>query len=78
MNYRDKESAKFQAPDKDLSFKASITQQTIWISLDQIPQLIRKEKLAISRHITTIFKGHKLNENPVVAENVVTAPNKKI
>jgi len=50
---------------------------TVWLSLNQISALFRRDKSVISRHLRNIFKTGELNRNRVVAKNATTATDGK-
>jgi len=52
--------------------------ETFWLSLNQISELFEKDKSVISRHLKNIFKDNELNKNSVVAFFATTATDGKI
>jgi len=52
--------------------------ETVWLSLNQIAQLFKRDKSVVSRHIKNIFEEQELFENLVVANFATTATDGKI
>ena len=53
----------------DLDVAVSSTENTVWLSLDQISKLFEKDKSTVSRHIRNIFSEGELIEEAAVAKN---------
>lgn len=51
---------------------------TVWLSLNQIADLLGRDKSTISRHISNVFAEGELERNAVVAEFATTAADGKI
>ena len=63
----------------DLDVAVSSTENTVWLSLDQISKLFEKDKSTVSRHIRNIFSEGELEEEATVAKNAtVQSPLKKL
>jgi prophage maintenance system killer protein len=54
-----------------------IEKDTVWLSLDQLAQLLDRDKSVISRHIKNIFSEKELYKKSVVANFATTAPDGK-
>ena len=52
----------------DLDVAVSSTENTVWLSLDQVSKLFEKDKSTVSRHIRNIFSEGELIEEAVVAK----------
>ena len=52
----------------DLDVAVSSTENTVWLSLDQISKLFEKDKSTVFRHIRNIFSEGELIEEAVVAK----------
>ena len=52
----------------DLDVAVSSTENTVWLSLDQISKLFEKDRSTVSRHIRNIFSEGELIEEAVVAK----------
>ena len=48
--------------------------ETVWLTLDQMAELFKRDKSVISRHISNIFKEEELDKNSTVA-NFATVQN---
>jgi len=51
--------------------------ETVWLSLNQIAELLGRDKSTISRHIANVFAEGELERNSVVAEFATTATDGK-
>ena len=67
----------FTSQDKEISLSVSIEGETVWLSLDQLSSLFKRDKSSISRHITNIFKEGELERDSVVANFATTAADGK-
>lgn len=52
--------------------------ETVWLSLQQLADLFRRDKSVISRHLRNIFASQELAREAVVAKNATTAADGKI
>lgn len=50
---------------------------TVWLSLNQLAELLGRDKSTISRHISTVFTEGELERKSVVAEFATTAADGK-
>ncbi len=57
----------FKAEDGKISVDARFTEETVWLSLDQLALLFERDKSTISRHIKNIFEEGELNRHATVA-----------
>ena len=55
--------------DGELELKVSIEQENVWLSLNQICELLDRDKSVISRHIKNIFLEKELDKFSTVAKN---------
>ena len=53
--------------NEDIKLEVNIKEETVWLSLDQMANLFKRDKSVISRHIKNIFKEKELEENSTVA-----------
>ena len=58
--------------------EVKIDEATVWLSLNQIADLFKRDKSVISRHIKNIFNENELSQNSVVANFATTAADGKI
>ena len=61
----------------NIECKVSFSNDTLWLSLDQISKVFKKNKSTISRHIRNIFESEELDKNSVVAKFATTANDGK-
>ena len=61
------ELIKFEDGDFSLDVNVSPSEDTVWLTLDQISLLFERDKSVISRHIRNILKIGELDENGCVA-----------
>ena len=55
-----------------------LTEETVWLSLNQLADLFERDKSVISRHLRNIFEEKELNKGSVVAKYATTASDGKI
>lgn len=51
--------------------------ETVWLSLNQMVQLFKRDKSVISRHVNNVFKEGELDRDSVVAKFATTASDGK-
>ena len=61
----------------NIECKVNFSNDTLWLSLDQISKVFKKNKSTISRHIRNIFESEELDKNSVVANFATTANDGK-
>ena len=52
--------------------------ETVWLSLDQMAELFKRDKSVISRHIRNIFEEEELEKSSVVAKFATTVTDGKV
>ena len=52
----------------ELDVRVSASENTVWLTLDQIASLFEKDKSTVSRHIKNIFSEHELEKEATVAK----------
>ena len=62
----------FKTEDGKISVDARFSQETVWLSLDQMADLFERDKSTISRHIKNVFEEGELAREPVVADFATT------
>jgi prophage maintenance system killer protein/prophage antirepressor-like protein len=62
----------------EVELKATIENETVWLTQKQLCELFDRDKSVVSRHIKNIFKDNELDEFSVVAKNATTASDGKI
>lgn len=60
------ELVEFNHDETALNVIVSPSDETIWLSLNQITELFERDKSTISRHINNVFKDGELDRNSVV------------
>lgn len=55
----------------------NLSNETVWLSLNQLVILFERDKSVISRHIRNVFKEGELNKISVVANFATTAEDGK-
>ena len=72
------ELVRFEKDGLMLDVNVSPTEDTVWLSLNEMCLLFGRDKSVISRHIKNIFKEGELEPNRVVAKNATTASDGKV
>ncbi len=67
----------YEAPDGQIRLDVRLEQDSVWLSLDQMTHLFRRDKSVISRHLRNIFVSKELERKSVVAKNATTAADGK-
>ncbi len=68
----------FKAQSGNIKLDVNIDKDTVWLSLDQISKLFKRDKSTISRHIKNVFSENELLKDAVVAKFATTASDGKI
>ena len=63
----------FKDPDGAVRLDVRLERETVWLSLDQMAKLFRRDKSVISRHLRNVFSTRELDRKSVVAKNATTA-----
>lgn len=67
----------YQTEDGVTKIDVTLSDETVWLSLDQMAELFDRDKSTISRHIKNIFSEGELQRNSVVANFATTAADGK-
>lgn len=68
MNQTDKgEILLYQTADGQSKIEVTLSNDTVWLTLDQMAELFQRNKSTISRHIKNILEGAELQANSTVA-----------
>ena len=67
----------YQTPDGDSQIEVKLQNDTVWLSLDQMAELVQRNKSTISRHIKNVLEDGELEEDSVVANFATTATDGK-
>ena len=57
----------YQTPDGQSKIEVTLSNDTVWLTTDQMAELFQRNKSTISRHIRNIFEEGELNADMVVA-----------
>ncbi len=69
MDQKDKQHVViFKTEDGKISIDARFSEETVWLSLEQLTALFERDKSTISRHIKNIFEEGELSESATVAK----------
>ena len=68
----------YATEDGKLKIDVRLTDETVWLSLDQLAALFQRDKSTISRHIKNVFEEGELIPDSVVANFATTAADGKI
>lgn len=67
----------YKAPDGHIELDVNLSEETVWLSLNQMAELFARDKSVISRHLSNIFKTKELCKTSVVAKFATTASDGK-
>lgn len=67
----------YQTQDGETKIEVTLSQDTVWLTADQMAELFQRNKSTISRHIKNVLESGELEENSVVAKNATTASDGK-
>lgn len=67
----------FKTDDGKISVDARFSEETVWLTLDQMAELFVRDKSTVSRHVKNIFEEGELNRSSVVANYATTASDGK-
>jgi len=68
----------YKTEDGDIQVRARLSDETLWLNLNQIAELFGIDKSGISRHLKNIFDSGELMGDSVVAKFATTASDGKI
>lgn len=67
----------YQTADGQSKIEVTLSNDTVWLTADQMAELFQRNKSTISRHIRNVFEEGELNADSVVAFFATTAADKK-
>lgn len=67
----------FQTQGGETKIEVRLSNETVWLTADQMAELFQRNKSTISRHIRNVLESGELQQNSVVAENATTASDGK-
>ena len=59
--------------NQGVKLEVNLKDETVWLNLEQMTELFKRDKSVISRHIKNIFLEEELSKNSVVANFATTA-----
>ncbi len=68
----------YQTEDGESKIEVRLSNDTVWLTLDQIAELFQRNKSTISRHIKNVLEGGELKADSVVAFFATTATDGKV
>lgn len=77
MQERNNQILLYQTEDGETKIEVILSEDTVWLSIDQMAELFQRNKSTISRHIKNIFESGELKIDAVVAKNATTASDSK-
>jgi len=63
----------YKTGDGASRIEVTLSNDTVWLTLDQMAELFQRNKSTISRHVKNIFESGELQPNSVVANFATTA-----
>jgi len=67
----------YQSEDGHTSMDVHLKDETVWLTLNQMAELLDRDKSVISRHLGNVFQTGELTREAVVAKNATTASDGK-
>ncbi len=77
MNENKGEILLYQTEDGQSRIEVTLSQDTVWLTADQMAELFGRNKSTISRHIKNVLESGELQTNAVVAFFATTAADGK-
>ncbi len=77
MTVSDGQVVLYKAPGGSVSLEIKLQGETVWLSLNQMAELFKRDKSVISRHLHKIFNEKELERRSVVAFFAATAADGK-
>ncbi len=57
----------YKTPNGAAALEVRLEQDTVWLNLKQIPDLFKRDKSVISRHLRNVYKEKELDRKSTVA-----------
>ena len=67
----------FSIKPRQTKIEVTLTNDTVWLTADQMAELFQRNKSTISRHIKNVFESGELKQDSVVAKNATTESDGK-
>lgn len=77
MQEKDNQILLYQTENGETKIEVILSEDTVWLSIDQMAELFQRNKSTISRHIKNILESGELKIDAVVAKNATTASDSK-
>lgn len=61
----------YESPDGGIELNVRLEQETLWLNLNQLAELLGRDKSVISRHLRNIFEEGELSHEATVAKNAI-------
>src|SRR5664279_4178710 len=74
---KDNDVVLYKSDSGERSLEVRVLSESVWLSLDQLSYLYKRDKSVVSRHINNIFKDKELQRSSVVAFFATTAADDK-
>ncbi len=68
----------YKAKDGHIELNVNLSDETVWLSLQQMSDLFARDKSVVSRHLNNVFKNNELDKDSVVANYATTAADGKV
>lgn len=68
----------YKSGDDNSDLSVYVENETVWLTIDQMAELFKRDKSTISRHIKNIFLEEELQKKSVVAKYATTAADSKV
>ena len=67
----------FETEDKEITIPVNVSEETVWLSIDQMAELFQRDRSVIGKHVRNIFKEGELQKDSVWANFAYTAADGK-
>jgi hypothetical protein len=67
----------YQVDSAENQIEVTLSNDTVWLSLNQMADLFGRDKSVISKHLSNVFSEGELDRLSVVAKNATTGPDGK-
>ena len=78
VDYMDNDIVIFKNGELELEVSVSEDKETVWLSLDQMAELFKRDRSVIGKHVRNIFKEGELQKESVWAKFAYTAADGKV
>lgn len=68
----------YKTSKNEVELEVKLEKETVWLSLDQMAVLFKRDKSVISRHVKNIFNEKELEQKSVIANFATTAADGKV